>query len=172
MNRNWWRQEERTLALTELWAAGYSARDIAAGLGTTRNAIIGKVHRLALPNPEKKLAIFVASHRISEHTRNIGSKPREPYNRPQPHKPEAPEFLPSHRLRPTQSPFVFVRETGRVRDLPKEYPRTEILFIKRKSRQCAWPTSGNGIEMWCCGAQTLLSESYCADHHRRSRVLV
>ncbi len=40
---------ERVAELTYLWAAGYSARHIAEKLGgTTRNAVIGKGHRLNL----------------------------------------------------------------------------------------------------------------------------
>ena len=32
-----------------LWAEGFTSREIAAGLGCTRCAVIGKVHRLGLP---------------------------------------------------------------------------------------------------------------------------
>jgi GcrA cell cycle regulator len=40
---------ERVEALTRLWAEGYSARQIAEKLGgITRNAVIGKAHRLNL----------------------------------------------------------------------------------------------------------------------------
>ncbi|MGE0744500.1 MAG: GcrA family cell cycle regulator [Rhodospirillales bacterium] len=40
---------ERVEALTRLWAEGYSARQIADKLGSvTRNAVIGKAHRLNL----------------------------------------------------------------------------------------------------------------------------
>jgi len=43
--------------LMQYWADGLSARQIGAKLGTTRNAAIGKVHRLKLqpkPKPEPK----------------------------------------------------------------------------------------------------------------------
>lgn len=40
---------ERTERLKELWAKGWSAREIASTLGgVSRNAVIGKVHRLKL----------------------------------------------------------------------------------------------------------------------------
>src|SRR5262245_43498185 len=49
--------EERVELLTKLWAEGMSATAIANRLGqTTRNAVIGKVHRLALagrPTPPR-----------------------------------------------------------------------------------------------------------------------
>ncbi len=41
--------QERTQLLRKLWAEGYSASQIAKQLGgVTRNAVIGKVHRLGL----------------------------------------------------------------------------------------------------------------------------
>jgi GcrA cell cycle regulator len=51
--------QERVEILTRLWAEGLSARQIAAKLGgVTRNAVIGKAHRLNLqrgaPVPEPK----------------------------------------------------------------------------------------------------------------------
>jgi len=49
--------DERIAALRELWAAGHSASEIAARLGgISRNAVIGKAHRLGLearPSPIK-----------------------------------------------------------------------------------------------------------------------
>lgn len=49
---NW--TDERVERLTKLWADGLSASQIAAQLGgVTRNAVIGKVHRLNLPGRAK-----------------------------------------------------------------------------------------------------------------------
>ena len=46
--------EERVALLTKLWADGLSASQIAAELGgITRNAVIGKVHRLGLSGQAK-----------------------------------------------------------------------------------------------------------------------
>jgi len=46
--------DERVDRLTKLWAEGLSASQIAAELGgVTRNAVIGKVHRLSLPGRAK-----------------------------------------------------------------------------------------------------------------------
>jgi len=48
---------ERTKSLIHLWAEGYSARRIAEKLELrSRSAVIGKVRRLDLPTPAKKLA--------------------------------------------------------------------------------------------------------------------
>src|SRR5674476_385108 len=46
--------DERVALLTKLWADGLSASQIAAELGgVTRNAVIGKVHRLGLSGRAK-----------------------------------------------------------------------------------------------------------------------
>ena len=52
--------EERVTLLTQLWGNGKSASEIAEIIGdVTRNAVIGKAHRLGLsgrPSPIKKVA--------------------------------------------------------------------------------------------------------------------
>uniref|UniRef100_UPI0028AB0CB5 GcrA family cell cycle regulator n=1 Tax=Shinella sp. TaxID=1870904 RepID=UPI0028AB0CB5 len=49
---NW--TDERVERLKKLWAEGLSASQIAAQLGgVSRNAVIGKVHRLNLPGRAK-----------------------------------------------------------------------------------------------------------------------
>jgi hypothetical protein len=47
---------ERIELLKRLWAEGFSSSHIATELGDglTRNAVVGKIHRLKLPAPEKK----------------------------------------------------------------------------------------------------------------------
>lgn len=43
---------EKEKILKSMWAAGNSARDIGAVVGATRNAVLGKVHRMKLPTPK------------------------------------------------------------------------------------------------------------------------
>lgn len=46
--------EDRTNTLKTMWEAGESASKIAEKLGgTTRNAVIGKAHRMGLKRPEQ-----------------------------------------------------------------------------------------------------------------------
>jgi GcrA cell cycle regulator len=42
---------EKEKILRKMWAAGNSAREVSVVIGTTRNAVLGKVHRLKLPTP-------------------------------------------------------------------------------------------------------------------------
>ena len=41
--------EERLGQLTKLWGQGLSITQIGLKLGVTRNAVVGKVHRMGLP---------------------------------------------------------------------------------------------------------------------------
>lgn len=48
--------EERISALSSLWAEGHSTAEIGRRLGITKNAVVGKAHRLSLtprPSPLK-----------------------------------------------------------------------------------------------------------------------
>lgn len=55
MDFNW--TDEAVATLKSRWAEGYSASSIGQYLGITRNAVMGKIHRLALPRkiPTEKL---------------------------------------------------------------------------------------------------------------------
>lgn len=51
--------EERIVDLTRLWEAGHSASEIGESLGVSKNAVIGKAHRLKLssrPSPIRRTA--------------------------------------------------------------------------------------------------------------------
>ena len=48
MANNIW-DAERDALLCKLWVEGYRTLDIAARMGTTKNAIIGRAHRMSLP---------------------------------------------------------------------------------------------------------------------------
>jgi hypothetical protein len=43
---------------------------------------------------------------------------------------------------------------------------TEVLFLDVGSRQCHWPTGGEGAGMLCCGAATRSGRVYCDEHHK------
>lgn len=55
---NW--NEDNVKALTAGWQSGKSAAVIAGELGITRNAVIGKVHRLGLSSKRKRKTVVLA----------------------------------------------------------------------------------------------------------------
>lgn len=58
---NW--DEERTGRLKALWAEGKSAAQIAKAMGTTRNAVMGKMFRLGLSDKDRQGAHAEATAR-------------------------------------------------------------------------------------------------------------
>lgn len=77
--------DDRVATLTKLWAEGLSASQIAKQLGgVTRNAVIGKVHRLGLSgrakpsSPRKKAATGTRSAAPRKRTTRAPSTPRTP----------------------------------------------------------------------------------------------
>jgi GcrA cell cycle regulator len=70
--------DERVRALTRLWRDGKSASEVARTLGgVTRNAVIGKVHRLGLggratPSPPRRAS---SRRRVAKH-RRLKSRPQ------------------------------------------------------------------------------------------------
>ena len=47
--------EERLEKLTKLWEQGLSITQIGIRLGVTRNAVVGKVHRMGLPKRQSPI---------------------------------------------------------------------------------------------------------------------
>tara|TARA_R110000868_G_scaffold145660_4_gene366003 strand:- start:2700 stop:3236 length:537 start_codon:yes stop_codon:yes gene_type:complete len=83
--------DERVERLKQLWSEGHSASEVAKTLGgITRNAVIGKVHRLKLsgrarpvgPPKEKKSRILAGSRRRSSPTRTFAKNRKKLTQRP------------------------------------------------------------------------------------------
>lgn len=142
--------EDRVEILTKLWAEGLSASQIAKQLGgVTRNAVIGKVHRLGLsgrakPSRPKKVASVRASS-TRKRTASTG-KPRAPRTISRPSAPPAPPPPPPIEAKP----------------LPNgEY--ATIMTIR--DHMCKWPI-GDPMEsdFRFCGRKHKQGEPYCEAH--------
>ena len=72
--------EPRTELLTRLWLSGETARMIAERLGggITRNAVIGKAHRLALTGKQGSKSAAAKHDRRSPEKRTNQQLPRKP----------------------------------------------------------------------------------------------
>lgn len=150
--------EERVELLKRLWAEGLSASQIAGRLGgVTRNAVIGKVHRLGLsgrattsrvktPRPRRRVGPRGDQvRRLALHTRgNTALKP-------------VYEQEPDIELDPIPAP---VEEL--VIPLAE---RATILTLKEQ--MCRWPI-GDPVEsdFYFCGRDSAQGVPYCAHHAR------
>ena len=146
--------DERVELLKKLWAEGLSASQIAGRLGgVTRNAVIGKVHRLGLSGRA---------------TSSRSSSPR-PRRTPVPRANRPPSLMFGTRgnvaLKPQyEDELDFVPAVFEELVIPL-HERASILTLKEA--MCRWPIGDPGEpEFHFCGRKTCSPMPYC-EHHAR-----
>jgi len=144
--------DERVEQLKKLWADGLSASQIAAQLGNiTRNAVIGKVHRLGLSGRAKSPSSSAPrprKPRSASHMLRI-SRPSMRGNTALAHAYEM-------ELEPDPIPYDNVIPIGQRRTL-----------LELNEDTCRWPIGDPGsAEFFFCGGNTVTSLPYCAYHSR------
>jgi GcrA cell cycle regulator len=144
--------DERVEALKKLWSEGLSASHIAAELGgVTRNAVIGKVHRLGLAGRAKS---------------PTSSAPRP--RKPRPHGHMLRVSRPSVRGN-TALAHAYELEAEAEPELvdnviPMGQRRT---LLELTESTCHWPIGDPGQpDFFFCGGQTVANLPYCAYHSR------
>jgi GcrA cell cycle regulator len=147
---NW--TDERVELLKKLWADGLSASQIAGELGgITRNAVIGKVHRLGLSGRAKSSSSGTARPR----------KPRAPGNmmrvsRSSMRGNTALAHAYEHDLEPEPEFIDNVIPMGQ---------RRTILELTEDT--CRWPIGDpSSPDFFFCGGNTVSSLPYCSHHSR------
>lgn len=131
--------EEATTKLRLLWAYGMSAAAIGRAMGVSKNAIVGRAHRLNLPRRPSPI------RRAGEAP--VPSVPRE---RPKVTLPPLAEMpLPA-------PPRPFARSAAIA-------PESATIFAPLSPRQCEW-LSGNGPRDYVRCEAPVTRGSYCAGH--------
>lgn len=125
--------------LRALWAEGLSTAEIGRRMGVSKNAVVGKAHRLNLPA------------RPSPIRRDGASAPRPavaraPVRRSLPPRPVAPP--------PPPPPAPVVQRPAPVRHVSRA-----------GARSCSWPIGEPGTRGFhFCGCEALPGKPYCAEH--------
>jgi GcrA cell cycle regulator len=170
--------EQRIEMLRKLWGQGQTASQIATLLGgVTRNAVIGKAHRLGLtgrPSPIKRDGTEAGSS--APRRKSAGSQRRQ-----------QPAIAPMPNLRPTvsvpvapeASPLAGTLAAGAAEARPSEPVMTKAPAAARNavqagSKSCSWPVGDPkqpGFHF--CGDSAEPGRPYCAHHctiayHRKS----
>lgn len=164
---NW--TDERVELLKKLWSEGLSASQIAAELGgVSRNAVIGKVHRLKLSGRGK-------TTKASPRVRKVAA--------PQPLRPVVPEAEEAVVARAPVPPLA--THTSNPQELEIEFadpsmtttvdstddvviPMSRHLSLLQLSENtCKWPI-GDPLsdEFYFCGADSGDSSPYCSYHSK------
>jgi GcrA cell cycle regulator len=147
--------DERVDILRKLWLEGLSASQIAAELshGITRNAVIGKVHRLGLSGRVKAPTAAQPRQRI-----------RPQPLRPQPQRPSAPLVRGNTALayKPIEAP-----EPMPVEDVVIPMSQMVTIMDLRES-MCRWPVGDPTTpEFRFCGSKSPAGGGPYCNHHAR-----
>jgi GcrA cell cycle regulator len=166
--------DERVEALRVMWTDGKSASQIAKELGgVTRNAVIGKVHRLGLSN------------RVGGADREEENGTPEPVvDGPEPeHAPEAPAAPPAAPRPAGKDPAPPARPKPPGQIVPPQPAPSEISaealanlaevakkarrlsLMQLSERTCKWPVGDPATDdFWFCGLPTVPGKPYCDTH--------
>jgi GcrA cell cycle regulator len=146
--------DERVELLKKLWSEGLSASQIAAQLGgVTRNAVIGKVHRLSLSGRAKPAS--------------SGPRQRKARNA-SPHRPSTRHYVSGNTALKTHAHPA-------PRRLPAQVPLEDIVvpislnvsLLALNDTMCKWPEGDPGTENFhFCGHRNWNSMPYCEYHSR------
>ena len=139
--------DERVGMLTKLWADGLSASQIAAELGgITRNAVIGKVHRLGLSGRAKSPS-------------STSPRPRRARGGNQMLRISRPAMQGNVAL----AYNYYEEPEPELLEIPLEQRKT---LLQLTEKTCHWPVGHPGSgEFFFCGGETA-DGSYCAYHAR------
>ena len=168
--------DERVETLKSMWSEGKSASQIAKELGgVTRNAVIGKVHRLGLSNRVGgEHADDAAAGRGPRGRR--GRRARDRGRRPQPAaapiRPVAKDPIPAVRPKPVPgqptppqptASEISAEALANLAEIAKKARRLTLMQLTE--RTCKWPVGDPATDdFWFCGLPTVPGKPYCETH--------
>lgn len=135
--------DESVEQLRKMWSEGLTANEIAKKLGVTKNAIVGKVHRLCLtarPSPIKSKDNIVEETQMQL-------------------QPEAIEAE-------TVEEEIIVQEIEMPKvAAPKACKGHNIKLVDLDSHTCRWPIGDPRDDDFCfCGKKVRSGQTYCDEH--------
>jgi GcrA cell cycle regulator len=174
--------DERVELLKKMWGEGQSASQIAKELGgVTRNAVIGKVHRLGLSNRNGSGASTAAAEAKPAPAAEAKPKPApKPAAKPEPKpaaKTEAPAeatpapvsrikaIIPAGQPLPPQPSAneIDPEALAKVSEIEKKAKRLTLMELTE--RTCKWPVGDPATEdFWFCGLPVQSGKPYCEAH--------
>lgn len=149
--------DERVELLKKLWSEGLSASQIASELGeVTRNAVIGKVHRLGLSGRAKAAPAPVRPRTKASRPEGQEARPHRPATIGNTALAQEPEEAPE------EAPAPAPETTATVLPMAQ---RCTIMNLTEST--CRWPMGEPGTESFhFCGGKSNPGMPYCAHHAR------
>ena len=137
---------ERVALLKSCFDAGFSCSQIAREIGVTRNAVIGKMHRLGLSRPKDRV------------------RTREPKDASRPKAWREKNWRPSIHVQ--REMLIAAYPGSAAAEMPVASPH-KCSLLDLSQAQCRWPISEPGADDFgFCGGKSVDGLSYCVDHAR------
>lgn len=161
--------DERVEKLKSMWSEGQSASQIAKELGgVTRNAVIGKVHRLGLSNrtaakPAAPAAEAKPAKPAAAPAAEAKAEPAQPKVEAQP----KPAPSPTARREPPPPTPAMLEDQQRTQEalaaIEKKARRLDLLELTE--RTCKWPIGDPATDdFYFCGLPCQPGKPYCDSH--------
>ena len=171
--------DERVETLKKMWGEGQSASQIAKELGgVTRNAVIGKVHRLGLSN---RTTGAKSSAEAKEKTAAKAAPKPKPQPKTEPARPVTPAPAPAAEAKPSVPARKQIIPAGqplppqpsaneispealaKVNEIEKKAKKLSLMELTE--RTCKWPVGDPATEnFWFCGLPVQQGKPYCEAH--------
>ena len=165
--------DERVDVLKKMWGEGQSASVIAKELGgVTRNAVIGKVHRLGLSN---RVTSTTAKPTAKDKAKaGMKAKPAVPAAPPKPilapetvriTPPAVRKIIPAGQPLPPQPSAneISPEALAKVSEVEKTAKRISLMELTEKT--CKWPVGDPATDdFWFCGLAVKTGKPYCEAH--------
>ena len=171
--------DDRVEILKKMWGEGQSASQIAKELGgVTRNAVIGKVHRLGLSNRATTGAASSSAATKANEAKarpaakpaakpKTAAKPAEPAAEvaPKPNLPARKQIIPAGQPLPPQPSANEISPEALAKVSEIEKKAKKISLMELTERTCKWPVGDPATEdFWFCGLPVQQGKPYCEAH--------
>ena len=165
--------DERVEILKKMWGEGQSASQIAKELGgVTRNAVIGKVHRLGLSNragsggnakPETKAKPAKAAAKPKPAPKAETAADAQP--EPKPVVPIRKQIIPAGQPLPPQPSANEISPEALAKVSEIEKKAKKLTLMELTERTCKWPVGDPATDdFWFCGLPVKAGKPYCEAH--------
>ena len=170
--------DERVEILKKMWGEGQSASVIAKELGgVTRNAVIGKVHRLGLSNragsgaaatPKAEAKPKPAPKAKAEPKPQPKTEPAikpVPASEAKPNLPARKQIIPAGQPLPPQPSANEISPEALAKVNEVEKKAKKIGLMELTERTCKWPVGDPATDnFWFCGLPVQQGKPYCEAH--------
>ncbi|MGH7070644.1 MAG: GcrA family cell cycle regulator [Acetobacteraceae bacterium] len=162
--------EELIVQLRGLWDEGRSTAEIGRHIGMSKNAVVGKAHRLNLPPRPSPIRREAGPHPARPQTTAraptlpplgaVRAGRMAPSGAPRPHTP------PSAPPGDTIGPAAAIGAAAEIAPSPPPAPVVALGSPPRgREMACCWPLGDPGTSGFhFCGAAALAGKPYCAQH--------